>query len=56
MVYDACCFYGHNEYELGNWRPTRNRFGKAYIKAYHRHYPIAEPAEDYDDRNVLYSM
>ena len=56
MVYDACCFYAHNEYELGSWRPTRNKFGRAYNEAYHRHFPIAEPFEDYDDRVGLYSM
>lgn len=46
MVYDACCFYAHNEYELGSWRPARNKFGKAFNKAYHRHFKIAEPAAD----------
>lgn len=56
MVYDACCFYAHNEYELGSWRPARNKFGKAYNKAYHRHFEIADPEEDYDDRVGLYSV
>lgn len=56
MVYDACCFYAHNEYELGSWRPARNKFGKAFNKAYHRHFKIAEPAADYDDRVGLYSI
>ena len=56
MVYDACSFYAHNEYELGSWRPARNKFGKAFNKAYHRHFHIAEPTEDYDDRVGLYSV
>ena len=56
MVYDACSFYAHNEYELGSWRPARNKFGKPFTKAYHRHFHIAEPVEDYDDRIALYLM
>ena len=42
--------------ELGNWRPVRNKLGPEYFKAYHSYVPIAEPQEDYDDRNALYSM
>jgi len=56
MVYDACCFYAHTENELGSWRPARNKFGKAFNKAYHRHFHSADPAEDYDDRVGLYSV
>ncbi len=56
MVYDACSFYAHNEYELGSWRPARNKFSKAFNKAYHRHFHIADPVEDYDDRVALYSV
>lgn len=56
IVFDACCFYAHNEYELGTWRPVRYRLGKPYIEAYHRHYPVSAPVEDHDDRNALYSI
>ncbi len=56
MVYDACSFYAHNEYELGSWRPARNKLGKAFNNAYHRHFHIADPVEDYDDRVALYSV
>ena len=49
MVYDACCFYAHNEYELGSWLPAQNRFSKEYKDAYHRHIEISEPKEDYED-------
>ena len=56
MVYEAYSFYAHNEYELGSWRPARNKFGKAYNKAYHRYFHIADPVEDYDDRVGLYSV
>ncbi|KAK3392862.1 Fructosamine kinase-domain-containing protein [Podospora didyma] len=56
VTFDPAAFYGHNEYDLGNWRPVRNRFGKAYIDAYLRHYSPAEPKEEFDNRNLLYSM
>ncbi|KAL9072382.1 MAG: hypothetical protein Q9157_005126 [Trypethelium eluteriae] len=56
LIYDPSSFYAHNEYELGNWRPKRNKFSRSYIDAYHTHIPRAEPVKDYDDRNALYSM
>ena len=42
--------------ELGNWRPERNKFSRAYFKAYHDRFPIAAPKDDYEDRNALYAM
>ena len=42
--------------ELGNWRPERNKFSKAYFNAYHAYIPKASPEEDYEDRIVLYSL
>ncbi|KAI0141225.1 Fructosamine kinase-domain-containing protein [Xylariaceae sp. FL1272] len=56
IVYDPSSFWGHNEYELGNWRPERNKFSRKYFKAYHSHFPRSHPEEDYDDRNALYAM
>ncbi|KAB5558029.1 fructosamine kinase [Coniochaeta sp. 2T2.1] len=56
VVFDASAFYGHNEYELGNWRPKRSRFGREYFEEYKRHYPPAHPKEEFDDRILLYSM
>ncbi|RKK89758.1 hypothetical protein BFJ68_g16633 [Fusarium oxysporum] len=56
IVFDACVFWAHNEYEIGTWRALRYRFGKAYIKEYQKHFPISAPEEDHDDRNALYSM
>lgn len=54
--FDPAAFWAHNEYELGNWRPARNQFTRLYFNEYHSHVPKAEPAEDYDDRNALYSL
>ncbi|KAI1116129.1 Fructosamine kinase-domain-containing protein [Nemania sp. NC0429] len=56
IVFDPSSFWGHNEYELGNWRPERNKFTPKYFDAYHLHIPKSEPKEDYDDRNALYAM
>ncbi|KAI1356445.1 Fructosamine kinase-domain-containing protein [Xylaria sp. FL0043] len=56
IVYDPASFWGHNEYELGNWRPERNKFSQKYFNAYHSHFPKSQPVEDYDDRNALYAM
>ncbi|KAM7183204.1 Ketosamine-3-kinase [Rhypophila sp. PSN 637] len=56
IVYDPAAFYGHNEYELGNWRPERNRFTKEFFDAYHAHVPKSNPVDDYDDRLKIYEM
>ncbi|KAI1258534.1 Fructosamine kinase-domain-containing protein [Xylariaceae sp. FL1019] len=56
IVYDPSSFWAHNEYELGNWRPERNRFSQEYFDAYHSHIPISSPVCDYDDRNALYAI
>lgn len=49
-------FANYVEDEIGTWRAVRYRFGKQYINAYQKHYPISAPCEDHDDRNALYSM
>ena len=41
--------------ELGNWRLERNKLTD-YIGEYLTHYPKSEPADDFDDRNLLYSL
>ncbi|KAI4913365.1 hypothetical protein J4E85_010819 [Alternaria conjuncta] len=57
IVYDACCFWGHNEYEIRTMRAkTRYRFGKAQQRAYLQHYPAAYPIEDFEARNALYHL
>ena len=57
FVFDVCSFYGHNEYDTGNWRAPRHRLSnKAYITAYKRRYPVSEPEGEWDWRNLLYSL
>jgi hypothetical protein len=30
--------------------------GKPYVMAYKEHFPVSEPAEDFDGRNMLYAL
>ncbi|KAH9889620.1 Fructosamine kinase-domain-containing protein [Xylariomycetidae sp. FL2044] len=56
LVFDACSFYAHNEYEFGQWMPVCNRFGDEYLSAYHEHVDISAPKEDYRGRLDLYKL
>ena len=57
FVFDVCSFYGHNEYDTGNWRAPRHRLSnKSYIKEYKARFPVSPPEEDWDARNLLYSL
>lgn len=56
VVYDGSTFYGHNEYEVGTWRTVFIAFDESYRKQYMLHFPPSEPAEEWDDRNRLYSI
>ena len=56
-MFDVCSFYGHNEYDTGNWRAPRHRVSnKAYIREYKSKFPVSPPEEDWDARNLLYSL
>lgn len=57
-IYDAGSFYAHSEMELGIWRVvyTKALGQRADKEAYLRLYPAAHPAEEWDDRNRLYSL
>lgn len=58
MIYDASAFYGHNEYEVGTWRTVFCAFKEpeSYRQQYYKDYPPSEPAEEWEDRNRLYSI
>lgn len=56
LVFDACCFFAHNEYEFGQWRPACNRFGDEYITAYNTFAQISPPEEDFEGRLDLYRL
>ena len=56
LIFDASAFYAHNEAELGMWRPQRYLLRTDYVEEYFRHFPPSSPAEDWEDRNLLYSL
>jgi fructosamine-3-kinase len=46
FIFDACSFYAHNEYEIGDWRAARHRLSKsAYVQSYRQEYPDSEPSK-----------
>lgn len=55
-IFDAAARWAHNEYELHLWRPARFKFGKPFVKEYFNHFPISPPEDDWEDRNLLYSL
>lgn len=56
-VFDVCSFYGHNEYDTGNWRAPRHRVSNAaYIEHYKSIIPPSEPVENWSARQLLYSL
>ena len=59
VFYDVGSYYAHNEMELGSWRCPwiqKPQAAKLYIEYYVKHYPAAEPADEFEDRNRLYSL
>ena len=56
IIYDGACLYAHNELEMAAWRPIRHLIGRQYMKAYFNYFPVSLPAEDQDDRNLLYYL
>ncbi|KAI0014973.1 Fructosamine kinase-domain-containing protein [Xylariomycetidae sp. FL0641] len=58
ILFDAGSYFAHNEMELGHWRVefTHVFRDQVYTEHYLRHFPAAEPAEQFDDRNRLYSL
>lgn len=58
VLFDASSYYAHNEMELSHFRcefSTALR-DPIYIQEYLKLYPAAEPKEEFDDRNRLYSL
>jgi protein-ribulosamine 3-kinase len=41
---------------LAPWGLVRHKIGRPFLRAYYRHFPIAAPEEDQDDRNMLYCL
>lgn len=55
-IFDGVCFYAHNQYELAPWWAPRHKMTGAYLAEYTRHFPVAEPAEDFESRGLLYRL
>ncbi|KAI2622465.1 Fructosamine kinase-domain-containing protein [Hypoxylon sp. NC1633] len=55
-IFDACSFWGHNEYDLAEWGPSRSNLDPCIVERYHTHIPRSAPQDEYDDRIRLYSL
>ena len=58
VIFDPGCTYAHNEMEFGTWRCSwAFHFNSpVYMRMYQRHIEPSEPADEWDDRNRLYSI
>ncbi|KFX99302.1 hypothetical protein V490_01848 [Pseudogymnoascus sp. VKM F-3557] len=58
LLFDAGSYYAHNEMELGHWRcEFSSHFrSKTWTENYRLNYSPAEPVDEFDDRNRLYSI
>ena len=56
VIFDASALWAHNEYELHIWRGGRYKMGKTFVREYFNHFPISPPEDDWQDRNLLYSL
>lgn len=58
LLFDAGSYYAHNEMELGHWRCEFSSVfrSETYTRHYLQNYPAAEPVDEFDDRNRLYSI
>lgn len=58
VVFDPGSTYAHNEMEFGTWRCSWAVYfnSSIFMRLYQRHIEPSEPAEEWDDRNRLYSM
>ena len=55
-IFDSSAFWAHNEYELHMWRGERFKMTGLYLKEYFKNNPPSEPADEWEDRNLLYSL
>ena len=58
VLYDAGSYYAHNEMDLGSWRTEccEHLWKPVYFESYFNKFKRAEPAEEWEDRNRLYSL
>ncbi|KAK4223271.1 Fructosamine kinase-domain-containing protein [Podospora fimiseda] len=58
LLFDAGSFFAHNEMELSHWRCEFSSVfrDEVYTQKYLLQFPTAEPANEFDDCNRLYSL
>ena len=58
VLFDPGCTYAHNEMEFGTWRCSWAFYFNSpiWMRLYQRQIKPSEPAEEWDDRNRLYSI
>jgi protein-ribulosamine 3-kinase len=58
VLFDAGSYYAHNEMDTAMWRCGRHQYirSRVYTRNYMRNFEPAEPTEEWDDRNRLYSL
>ncbi|KAK8108955.1 Fructosamine kinase-domain-containing protein [Apiospora sp. TS-2023a] len=56
IMFDAACFYGHNEIDLQCMGDSRYMLGKDFIDSYKKAVGASEPVEDFNDRHELYAL
>lgn len=58
ILFDVGSYFAHNEMELGHWRCEFSSVfrSKVYWSHYLQSHPAAEPFDEFDDRNRLYSL
>ncbi|KAI1137582.1 Fructosamine kinase-domain-containing protein [Hypoxylon sp. FL0543] len=56
ILFDSCCFYGHNEMDLQCMGGPRYTLGMDFIRLYKDEIGASEPEEDFYDRHALYAI
>ncbi|KAK8004233.1 hypothetical protein PG989_003952 [Apiospora arundinis] len=56
ILFDSCCVYGHNEFDLSLMVAPRYKLGSSHIAEYTKRMGMSEPREDFDDRLMLYHL
>lgn len=56
LVFDANALWGHSEMELGLFRNPRYPLEMPFLEGYLRKVPVAEPAEDFECRNIVHML
>lgn len=56
IIFDACSFWGYNEYDLAEWGPSQLKFSHYILEQYHMYIPRSSPKDEYDDIIRLYFL